>query len=397
MDTLTTQTDGTLDSGLVDLGYHHDAGAGTVIEALYVAPTGSDTANTGLTAGSPFRTISHALAMSQDGTQIFIAPGQYDTASGESFPLFLEGRQSIGLRGTGSGVVIDALGAQSRVFQIKQCGNLILEGLTVANGYPGSSTTVYGGGLWAFGTGGLELTDCTFINNTVTATDYAYGAGIALQDCVATLDGCLFTGNEVYNSKRGHGAGLAFMDCGSCDVNTTIISNNVIEAGGWQNGAGIYHLTGSARFRNCLVADNRMSKAGNVGGLQIDSGTVTCESSTITDNHDIGIKGTCTLLNCIVWNNVTEISGTISASYCNIKDYAGAGSNGNLSQDPMFRAPENGDYSLRSASPSVDTGLKQAWMATSTDLAGNARVIGPSCDMGCYECTILPGTTFILR
>ena len=404
MDTLTTQTDGTLDRGLVDLGYHHDAGAGTVIEAFYVAPTGSDTANTGLTAGSPFRTISHALAVSQDGTQIFIAPGQYDTASGESFPLYLEGRQSIGLRGTGSGVVIDALGAQSRVFQIKQCGNLILEGLTLANGSPATSATIYGGGLLAIGASGLGLTECTLVNNRLAGKDYAYGAGIALQDCVATLDGCLFIGNEVYNSNRGHGAGLAFVDCASCDVNTTIISNNFIQSGGYQNGAGFYHATGVARLRNCLIAGNWVAKAGYPGGLQIDSGTVTCESSTITDNPNIGIKnektGASTLLNCIVWDNginVTNLLGTFSASYCNIGDYAGAGSNGNLSQDPMFRAPEKGDYTLLSASPSVDTGLAQAWMATSTDLAGNARLIGHLCDMGCYECTIRPGTTLILR
>ena len=400
---LTTQVDGTLDSGLVDVGYHHTDYPGTVIESLYVAPDGSDTENTGLTADSPFRTISHALAISQDGTQIFIAPGQYNMASGERFPLLLERRQSIGLHGTGCGVVINALDAASRVLQINQCGNVILEGLTLANGYQENLTTAYGGGLWAIRTAGLELTDCTFLDNAANAIlpgrTTAYGGGISLQDCVATLEGCRLAGNELYSaSGQGYGAGMALLDCASCDVHNTIISNNFIRSGAFdQCGGGIYHKTGTTRFRNCLIAGNGVTKTGTAGGVQIDSGTVTCESCTVTDNRDIGIRGTCTLINCIVWNNKVDLSGTISASYCNIGEYAGAGSNGNLSQDPLFRTPEISDYTLRSSSPSVNTGLRQAWMATRTDLLGNPRVIGRSCDMGCFECTIRPGTTLILR
>lgn len=401
---LTTQADGTLDSGLVDVGYHHTDYPGTVIESLYVAPDGSDTENTGLTADSPFRTISHALAISQDGTQIFIAPGQYNMASGERFPLLLERRQSIGLHGTGCGVVIDALDADSRVLQINQCGNVILEGLTLANGYQQNLSPAYGGGLWANRTAGLALTGCTFLGNTAYATvssgrTTAYGGGISLQDCVATLEGCRLAGNELYSaSGQGYGAGMALLDCASCDVFNTIISNNFIRSGTYdQCGGGIYHKTGTTRFRNCLIAGNGVTKTGTAGGVQIDSGTVTCESCTVTDNPDIGIKGTCTLINCIVWNNEVNLSGTISASYCNIGEYAGAGSNGNLSQDPLFRTPEISDYTLRSSSPSVNTGLRQAWMATRTDLLGNPRVIGRSCDMGCFECTVRPGTVFILR
>ena len=70
---------------------------------------------------------------------------------------------------------------------------------------------------------------------------------------------------------------------------------------------------------------------------------------------------------------------------------------GNLSAEPMFAAPERGDYRLRLESPLVDAGIEQPWMAGGTDLAGNPRVKMGGVDMGCYETPPPGGTAIMLR
>lgn len=51
------------------------------------ATTGSDVAAG--TAGSPFRTLTHALSVASSGEIVFAFPGLYDAANGEAFPLLV--------------------------------------------------------------------------------------------------------------------------------------------------------------------------------------------------------------------------------------------------------------------------------------------------------------------
>jgi hypothetical protein len=56
---------------------------------IYVnAVTGSDTTGSGAPA-KPFKTITHALVMAHPGNTIQVAPGLYDAANGEAFPIVL--------------------------------------------------------------------------------------------------------------------------------------------------------------------------------------------------------------------------------------------------------------------------------------------------------------------
>ncbi len=67
-------------------------GASTVASApcignLFVnSATGND-ANSGATSGAPFKTITHALSLAVSGVTVQVAPGTYDAANGEVFPL----------------------------------------------------------------------------------------------------------------------------------------------------------------------------------------------------------------------------------------------------------------------------------------------------------------------
>jgi hypothetical protein len=55
----------------------------------------------------------------------------------------------------------------------------------------------------------------------------------------------------------------------------------------------------------------------------------------------------------------------------------------NISQDPRFVDAANGDYRLRSDSPSIDSGT--AVDAPDHDVLGTARPQGNGLDMGAYE------------
>lgn len=61
--------------------------------------------------------------------------------------------------------------------------------------------------------------------------------------------------------------------------------------------------------------------------------------------------------------------------------------NGVITGDPLFRAPQKGDYRLRAESPCIDAGVAFDWMRTATDLKGDPRLRGGRVDLGCYECS----------
>jgi len=65
--------------------------------------------------------------------------------------------------------------------------------------------------------------------------------------------------------------------------------------------------------------------------------------------------------------------------------YTDPGGIGNITQDPQFVDPANGDFHLASSSPCIDAGITQPWMVGAQDLDGNPRISGPSVDIGAYE------------
>ena len=410
---LTTLADGTFDIGTVDLGYHYNAAAPLIPEKLYVATTGSD-ANDGLTESAPLKSITKALALAGDQTVIQIALGRYSTeTTGESFPLEVKRRYGLEMIGApDGGTVIDATGNNARVMKAVDCGGLLFSNLTFTGGHETSALGVgiYGGGVRLERIADTIISHCQITNNFCNkaggAQNHVWGGGIAVGVCAdVTMENTIVSGNRTSNNwGYTYGLGVCVLDRSRVYLKNSQMTDNYAMVpcnGNWGGGLYVSAARTTVQVENCLFARNSTIILKGLGdGAYVAKGTVSFQNCTIADNEAYGLyrkDGTVSLLNTIVWNNGTDVSGTVSASYSNIGGFAGAGSNGNLSQDPMFREPEIHDYTLRSSSPCVNTGLSQAWMATSTDLAGNARVIGRYCDMGCYECTIRPGTTLFLR
>ena len=135
----------------------------TSIVTLYVNPaTGNDAAAGTLQA--PFKTLTRSLQQAQDGTTIQLAPGTYNSATGEAFPLAIPaGVTVLGNEASmGSGILIEGSGAflsptfayQNVTFQLEN--NAQLRGVTVTN------RAVRGTAVW------VESTAPTIAKNTFT-------------------------------------------------------------------------------------------------------------------------------------------------------------------------------------------------------------------------------------
>lgn len=86
----------------------------------------------------------------------------------------------------------------------------------------------------------------------------------------------------------------------------------------------------------------------------MDACTVVSSSGTgIYSDNDVDLS------NCLVYGNGDDIfagSLYVSASFCDIGDGDFAGSDGNISEDPLFWSSELGDYHLKDGSPCIDAG-----------------------------------------
>jgi hypothetical protein len=406
----TTRTDGTPDSGTVDMGYHPPAGMDMTYADIYVAPApaGHD-GNSGTTAGNPFATIGKAISMAQDGTRIHLAAGNY-TNNSEVFPLTLSNKIGLQLLGTNAALtVINAVGANKRVLTLSEMKGMRVEKVTLTGGNYNVASAV-GGGIYLSFCPDVTFDSCIISGNTNGvgggSGGYVYGGGIYMVNSVVTLAGCTVA-NNVNKGGNGYGGGI-YMVSGTLDVRESIVSNNLTTAVYASQGAGggLYMVGGALTMRNTLVHTNVVTGVTPLGGagLYIDNGVVNLQNCTVVANAGQGVKhvaGTVTARNTILWGNGDDVVGTVTLRYSDIEDGDNNGVNGCTNANPLFVDAAAGNYRLRYApvrSPCIDTGEYQSWMADAVDLDGNPRTKGVLVDMGAYQTIIRPsGTSVLIR
>ena len=105
------------------------------------------------------------------------------------------------------------------------------------------------------------------------------------------------------------------------------------------------------------------------------------------------------MINSILYGNkgldpsVDNWSGG-SLSYCCATPLPSG--SGNISADPMFKAPRQDDYRLDVGSPCINAGTNLPWMAGAMSLSGTRRIGAGRVDMGAYE-KYADGSVCILR
>lgn len=203
----------------------------------------------------------------------------------------------------------------------------------------GNRTNASGGGVYCRQGCEVVLVSCEISDNCARG-----GGGGVYSSAAATLVGTWLCRNEA-----DMGGGLYSATGGDADLRRCLIETN-----GAQTGGGVSVDCGSVvrLYRNTLV-DNEGSIAG--GGLYLIGGQAVLEANLVVGSVD-GEGIYC-------WPDA-ELTISINDVWGNADgDYGGAceapedpDPDGNFSADPLFCAPETGDYSLQPGSPAVLVG-----------------------------------------
>ena len=219
------------------------------------AAVGSD-ANDG-TSDRPFRTITHAVFVSEEGDTIRVRAGTYDKALGEHFPLFVPTGVTLSGNGIlkGRGIVISGAGLHQWP-----------GGAVYATIVPGPNSLVSGVGLYNY-EDNIEVIGGIVARNTVVA---AVRSDFSVRNCTIRSQAASSSGVRFANGStgitvdscdiRGAGQGVIFLDGGG---EGSLIQGTTLQ----ENGIGVMY------FGDSMGADLGGGAAGSYGGNTISENT----------------------------------------------------------------------------------------------------------------------------
>jgi hypothetical protein len=224
---------------------------------------------------------------------------------------------------------------------------------------------------------GARVVGNTFVNSLQPVNINQIGCDGCPGTSSNVIDGTLVEQN-VFRSDRGPDVVILG---GLTNATNNLISNTTVRDN---------LMTGSTQYGGVDAVGGRAGSSGNViNGVQVINNTITQNTGggvQAQQNLDGGSGNTVTnvtVLNSIVTGNSPDFDGVgpsqVSFSLTDASGYAGA--NGNISGDPEFVDPANGDFHLQAGSPAIDAGTSNG--APPTDLECRSRVGLP--DMGAYE------------
>ena len=453
---LVTKVDGTADTGTLDIGFHYPAGLVRETHLYFVDPVGGDDASDGLTEGTALKTATAALAKTQDGDSVALMPGTYSLASGETFPLTLEGKADISVFPTNAPTVtIDAAGSTHRVLTVKGCTNPSFRDIVFTGGEShtneavvcGAALVCGGGGAAFVGGSGASLLRCTFVGNVATsAVDEAaavMGGGLLLHGTTAlTLENVDVLGNQsataytIGSMVAGScGGGIASVSSTATMIGGRLVGNKVVGRNPWNSyatgGSAVFVGHGTFDVRNALMALNGGSSvlysAWDPNGTEkstVQAGKINAYFCTIAENDSAAIytrEGYYAqrFYSCVIsgnrrsetnpeglpetdtrpdWNNCllpVGSTGLIRENGCILTNAAGIVVN-----------KEKGTCKVMGSSPAIDASLNTySWLTAegALDNNGQPRIVGikdkktPVADIGCVEKQFVPGLLLIIR
>jgi len=295
-----------------------------------------------------YLTIQEAIDASNPGDTVIVASGVYRLYSGN----ITIAKKSITLK-SGYGAkktIIEGRGDSSVISFVDDCHSVI-DGFTITSAKDMDTKALKGGGIYC-----SASSSPTIINNIITENNAVFGGGIY---CGPSSSPSIRDNIISRNSTVKFGGGI-FSFMASPDIaNNRIVENEASNAGG-----GISCSRDSASITNNIIWKN---KAKTGGGISCDRSSCAIISNTITGNvagYGGGLffhQGSVRIINTIFWENSDDLySGWFSPSsrpdHSDIGDGDFRGVNGNLSADPLFMDPVNGDFRLGPDSPCIDAG-----------------------------------------
>lgn len=224
----------------------------------------------------------------------------------------------------------------------------------------------------------------TIISNNIIANNQSLGFGGGVYETNGSVS--LYQ-NLIYNNVSGVAGGGVYLSMGSEDgatgplnvfvTNNTIYGNtislNTLIEDAWVDGSQVAlpgYVSQAGFFNNLIIANDSYSAFACWPTYQYLSG-----APPVVLNSD-----------------VINTGGVSYGGWCT----SPAGNTGNISANPKFENPANGDFHLQAGSPAIDTGFNAAPGLPATDLDGNPRIQNatganePVVDMGAYEATGVP-------
>ena len=316
-----------------------------IVSMLVVA---TDASPNTLRVPHEYLTMQEAIHAAQPGDTIIVASGTHRLYSGN----ITISKESIILKSAHGPrkTVIEGMG-NSPVITFVENSHSVIDGFTIKTMDDKATQSLEGGGVYC-----APSSSPTITNNIITENGAVVGGGV---HC-APYSSPIITNNVISRNKATRfGGGIASYRASPNIGNNKIVGNEASNAGG-----GIFCYKGSPRITNNCIWENQ-GKSG--GGISCDRSACTIINNTITANsasHGGGLffdKGSVRIINTILWNNEDDLySGLFNPSsrpdHSDIGDGSFRGLNGNISADPLFVNPKDGDFRLRPASPCRDTG-----------------------------------------
>lgn len=390
---------------------------------LFVATDGND-GNDCSTIANRCRTVQRAVQMALQGDTIKVAAGTYTGTNNVpvvgDFVVALT--KTVVVRGGYDASFVDPPDRDAnptvlhgegvrRVLYISGSGPT-LENLIITGGYGSFS----GGGIYvehaspiiagnqifdnvANGDGGAIFINggsAQVLENQIISNTATWSGGLRV---INDADVIIAANQILTNVAQNSGGGID-VDC--CGGTTPLIEGNVIayNDGGSRGGGIIVNSTNGMVINNILAHNECTEGAGiHLEGMLTYPVSVTLLHNTVVGDPvaDEGIRVeeyvTATLVNNIMANHLIAItstvpaSSTVTANYTlfdgNVIDYgSGVSSSNEVSGDPAFVAPVEGNYHIGSTSVAIDAGVDAG---VTGDIDGDLRPIGLAPDIGADE------------
>jgi hypothetical protein len=186
------------------------------------ASTGSDTTNCTVSA-TPCKTITYAMGQATTGTPgdtITVAPGTYNVALGEIFPIVYKSGVTLLSSGRAEATIIDATGANARVMTMTSTNSsTFMIGFTLMGGLvqpPADGSLALGGAILING-GSPRIGQCIFLGNEARGYDG--------------------TGSTFVSGGEGYG-GAIYVSGGSPLIVNSVFRNNIARGGAGKSNFG---------------------------------------------------------------------------------------------------------------------------------------------------------------
>ena len=320
---------------------------------------------------------------------------------------------------------------------------LLLQGVTVRNGFNQLAGYKVAGGACIIGNGDIVL-DHSVVSGCVSIGEGAYGGAILARNITlytSTLSNNVTQGSLLKTLTAAYGAGLFAYRAKATLYDSTIIGNRAIidpanKFGSYDTGAGVFTDNGGMAVRssfsgnytdgtgaaiashagfvlnNSTISGNIAGKAG--GGLFVRPVyDVSIYNSTIAHNqarigggiYISGLAQPVSLQSTLVAENTStsggaDIAALKAQTIGGANNLVGASSGVLLPNDTLHAAPlllplaDNGGptltHALKAGSPAIDRGNNAGGLDTDQRGSGFARVQGKAPDIGAFERALGP-------